>query len=60
MKRLLILLAVILAFALIKGKSPERPTGLTQEQTIEELKKEIKQLRKNIAQVNESIVDSNH
>jgi Tfp pilus assembly protein PilN len=56
MKRLLILLVVIMAVILVKRRNMETP-ALTQEQTIEALKKEIKQLKQSMAE-NESIVGS--
>jgi hypothetical protein len=40
---------VIIVFAFIKGKNIEKSTGLTQQQTIEELKKEVKELKKTVA-----------
>jgi len=51
MKRLLVFYAVIIVFAFIKGKNLEKSTGLTQQQTIEELKKEVKELKKTIAEM---------
>lgn len=53
MKRLLILLVVIMAVILIKRRNMEKPAALTQEQTIEALKKEIKELKQTIAETNE-------
>jgi hypothetical protein len=51
MKRLLVFYAVIIVFAFIKGKNLEKSNGLTQQQTIEELKKEVKELKKTIAEM---------
>jgi hypothetical protein len=53
MKRLLILFVVIMAVILIKRRHLDQHTGLSQEQTIEELKKEVKQLKKTLAETNE-------